>query len=172
MKLASVALISAIVGLIGVGVYGSSRIDAVPGPEVPERMIARALEADAFAFLEFLPFEEEDGTLIHSISVCLESEEHIDFRRLNRNFLGGKLVVFRKSRCTFERLEGSGLFVFIDGYSDPNGEPALNLQLSYSCLTDELCEVEIDSLGVGFTYQMERREADWVLKERRTRWIV
>ena len=64
------------------------------------------------------------------------------------------------------------MFVYFDYYSAPNGEPAVELEVRYSCSAANRCSVEVDRPTGGRVYHLKIEGGAWHLYDWRTRWVV
>ena len=108
------------------------------------------------------------------ITICLEHKDPLDVAAVAENLSGTIIRPIPVVDCSSETIEGNfGMFAAVTNYFAPDGTEAGHLEIAkVDCPTPTMCVVEIDSLGSGDSYRMERRAGHWKTTKQWNRWVV
>ena len=172
MDKASLIGLTAILGLVAGSVWLSDLLDHRPRAT---EAVAAAIKDEMAFFIEFFddPAEREavDG---EEASLCIASEEPLDFTLLAARLDGTLLRAVPIADCTSKTVEGDfGMFSGMTYWFDASGEEAGMLEIAAThCPTSRRCIVDINSRGRGDRYEVTRSGGKWSVTEREMRWVI
>ncbi|MFU7528288.1 hypothetical protein [Qipengyuania sp. ASV99] len=172
MDARGLTMLAATSGLVAGAVWLSETLDRKP--EVTESTAA-AIRAELSFFVEFIEDPVEREALSDKpVPLCIGSSAPLDFDlledRLARSFLRPVPII----GCRRRTVEGDfGMFGAMTYWFDETGEEAGQLRIkAVNCPTVRRCIVDIDSVGAGMRYEVERTGDNWTVTGQETRWIV
>lgn len=172
MDLRNLGVLAGITALVAGTVWLAETLDRKT--EITESTAA-AIRAEFSFFVDFVEDPAERKALSEKpVSLCIESNVALDFSlledRLATSFLRPVPVIGCKSRT----VEGDfGMFVAMTDWFDETGEEAGQLKIkAVQCSTERRCIVDIDSIGSGMRYEVERSGGKWTVTGSENLWIV
>lgn len=165
-------IIFAVAFFVGLGAISSFAATTVGGGDM-EGAVAEAIKTDLADWFQ-LGSRENHGHPFPKVSLCLESEQSLNFDKLARSLSRTPLEPIPLSRCTSRTSKGD--FVMFNtrtSYYDEQGENAFHLKIpKIECATESSCVVDIDDVGSGSSYSVKRQGDHWIATDRKLRWIV
>ena len=166
--------LGALVVLVAGAVWLSAMLDK--RPQVTETTAA-AIRAEMALFIETYAdpaARKADGG--KPASLCIASNEPLDFALLADRLAGTFLRVVLVADCTSKTVKGDfGMFVSMTTWFDESGDQAGMGMIEIAavhCPTARRCLVDIDLPIGGDRYEVERIGDRWSVTARRMRWVV
>ncbi len=165
MKLASVALISAIVGLIGVTVWLTSDLERRPMITNAAHAAIRVNQELMIAVYSDQSARDDDG--IEYVSYCVDSQDPLDFDRL-RSLLADTIIrPVTVETCDSVRVESNdAMFAYFVHWHDSRGARSALIHIpKISCPSATRCIVDIYVWEGRSKYTVEKVSGEWAAKE-------
>lgn len=162
-------------GVLAVLVAGAVWLSALfdKRPQVTEAAAA-AIRAEMAFFIEVYQdpaARKADGG--KPASLCIASNEPIDFALLADRLSGTFLHPLPVAKCTSKTVEGDfGMVSAMTYWFDETGQDAGMLEIEAArCPTSRRCIVDINTVGSGMRYEVEKTGDDWAVNKSDMRWI-
>ena len=155
--------------LLGMTAVSSQRVGAADGDAV----VAAAVRQE----LSGLIGEEMiigRGEITDPLYLCLSSEVPLEVGRVASELSATIIRPVPIRDCTSKTIHGNfGMFSAVTDYFAPNGDEAFHLTIAgVKCRALHECFVDIDAVGWGQRYSLERTGGDWRVTSVRNRWVV
>jgi hypothetical protein len=172
MDVRSLVALGAISGLIAGAVWFSGQVDRIAADEAGAVSVAIIAHLDDYIDEDKLKRPPEH--MVGDLALCLSAEVPLDVAAVEGALSDTLIRVVAAKDCTSKTVEGDfGMFTAMTTWFDELGEEAEHLEIAYvHCPSVTRCLVDIDSVGVGMTYEMRRSGEGWATTADRVRWIV
>lgn len=107
-------------------------------------------------------------------SLCVTARVPLDFAVLAERLTGTFLLPVPAGNCSTKIVEGDfGMFSAMTTWFDESGREAGHLDIRrITCPTVTRCLVDIDMVGAGMSYTVERKGRGWSVWRYDLRWVV
>lgn len=133
--------------------------------------VATAIEVDLGYWVESAA---ESGGALTDLPICIEGIDHDETACIARHLSSVLIRPFHAARCSNKTVEGDfGMFYSMTYWFDPSGFEAGWLKIAkVECGSARHCTVDIDGVGSGMRYEVERKNDVWSVIRQDLRWVV